>query len=256
MKKYLLLTLLLTFHSLASEVPSREYAVGWELWYPYQYHNKQQKLVGLDFDIFNAIIQESTLNVKFTELPWKRHLQYIKTGEMDMAMGASHTPEREKTAYFSKPYREEKVNLFVRKGNIDKIKLKTLSDLSNSDYMIGVEDGYFYGEEYKQLITTKEFYTHINDVIDLEQNVALLLKGHIDGLLVDPITMKAFSKKYLLEGEFEAHPLKIYQDNIHIMLSRKSCTPETLNAINKAISKLKKNGVITKIINSWTATHQ
>jgi polar amino acid transport system substrate-binding protein len=256
MKKYLLLTLLLTFHSSAYEYSSREYAVGWELWYPYQYHNKQQKLVGLDFDIFNAIIKESNLNVKFTELPWKRHLQYIQTGKMDMAMGASHTPEREETAYFSLPYRLEKVNLFVRKGTIDKIKLNKLSDLSNSDYMIGVEGGYFYGEEYKQLITTKEFYTHINDVIDLEQNVALLLKGHIDGFLVDPVTMKAFSKKYLLEGEFEVHPLTIYQDNIHIMLSRKSCTPEALNAINKAISKLKKNGVITKIINRWTATHQ
>jgi polar amino acid transport system substrate-binding protein len=256
MKKHLLLTLLFTFHCFANENLPREYAVGWELWYPYQYHNKQQKLVGLDFDIFNAIIKEANLDVKFTEIPWKRHLQYIQTGKMDMAMGSSHTPEREKTAYFSLPYRLEKVNLFVKKGTTEKIKLKTLSDLSNSDYMIGVEGGYFYGEEYKQLITTKEFYTHINDVIDLEQNVALLLKGHIDGFLVDPVTMKSFSEKYLLEGEFEVHPLKIYQDNIHIMLSRKSCSPETLVRINKAITKLNENDVITKIINRWTANHK
>ena len=256
MKKYLLLTLLLTFNSLANEGPLREYAVGWELWYPYQYHNKQQKLVGLDFDIFNAIIKESNLKVKFTEIPWKRHLQYIKTGNMDMAMGASHSPEREETSYFSLPYRLEKVNLFVKKGTSEKIKLKTLSDLSTSEYMIGVEGGYFYGEEYKQLITTKEFYTHINDVIDLEQNVALLMKGHIDGFLVDPVTMKAFSEKYSLQGEFEVHPLTIYQDNIHIMLSRKSCSPETLNMINNAIKKLKENGMIAEIIHRWTATHQ
>ena len=175
---------------------------------------------------------------------------------MDMAMGASHTPEREETAYFSLPYRLEKVNLFVRKGTSDTIKLNTLSDLSKSDYMIGVEGGYFYGEEYKKLITTKEFYTRINDVIDLEQNVALLLKGHIDGFLVDPVTMKAFSEKYSLEGEFEVHPLKIYQDNIHIMLSRKSCSIETLNRINKSINKLKKNGEISKIIDRWTETHK
>jgi polar amino acid transport system substrate-binding protein len=255
-KKYLILALLLTFNSLANTSPSREYAVGWELWYPYQYHNKKQKLVGLDFDIFNAIIKESNLKVRFTELPWKRHLQYIKIGKMDMAMGSSHTPEREETAYFSLPYRLEKVNLFVRKGTSDTIKLNTLSDLSKSDYMIGVEGGYFYGEEYKKLITTKEFYTRINDVIDLEQNVALLLKGHIDGFLVDPVTMKAFSEKYTLEGEFEVHPLKIYQDNIHIMLSRKSCSIETLNRINKSINKLKKNGEISKIIDRWTETHK
>jgi polar amino acid transport system substrate-binding protein len=255
-KKYLILALLLTFNSLANEAPSREFSVGWELWYPYQYHNKKQKLVGLDFDIFNAIIKELNLKVRFTELPWKRHLQYIKTGKMDMAMGASHTSEREATAYFSLPYRIEKVNLFVRKGTIDKIKLNTLSDLSTSDYMIGVEGGYFYGEEYKQLITTKEFYTHINDVIDLEQNVALLLKGHIDGFLVDPVTMKAFSEKYSLQGEFEVHPLKIYQDNIHIMLSRESCSVDIVNRINKSITQLKKSGEISRIINKWTEIHK
>jgi len=254
MKVFLILALLLAFYSSAKEAPLKEYTVGWELWYPYQYHNNKQELVGLDFDVFNAIIKESKLKVIFTELPWKRHLQYIKTGKMDMAMGSSHTTEREKTAYFSLPYRLEKVNLFVRKGTIDKIILNTLSDLSNSDYMIGVEGGYFYGEEYKKLITTKEFYTHINDVIDLEQNVELLLNGHIDGLLADPVTMKAFSEKYSLQGEFEMHPLKIYQDSIHIMLSRKSCSIETLNRINKAIVKLKKNGELHRIINRWTTT--
>jgi len=256
MKIYLLVVLLLAFNSSAKEAYFRDYAVGWELWYPYQYHNKNQELVGLDFDVFNAIIKEANLKVIFTELPWKRHLQYIKTGKIDMAMGSSHTPEREETAYFSLPYRSEKVNLFVRKGTTDQIKLNTLSDLSNSDYMIGVEGGYFYGEEYKKLITTKEFYTHINDVIDLEQNVSLSLKGHIDGFLVDPVTMKAFTEKYSLQGEFEIHPLKIYQDDIHIMLSRKSCSIETLNRINKAIVKLKQSGEMSKIINSWTTIHQ
>ena len=260
MKKCLLLTLLLAFNSSAYNIPKKmdsyTYSVGWELWYPYQYHNKNQVLVGLDFDVFNAIVEEANIDVTFTELPWKRHLQYIKTGEMDIAMGASHTTEREETAHFSIPYRLETVNLFVRKGTSDKIKLKTLSDLSHSDYLIGVEGGYFYGKEYQRLITTKEFYTHINDVIDLEQNVSLLLKGHIDGFLVDPVTMKAFAQKYSLQEEFEVHPLKIYQANIHIMLSRKSCNPEILNRINKAITKLKENGEMAKIINRWTVTHQ
>jgi polar amino acid transport system substrate-binding protein len=256
MKKSILLVLLLIVNSPAHTAPSRDYAVGWELWYPYQYHNKKQELVGLDFDIFNAIIKETNFKVTFTELPWKRHLQYIKTGKMDMAMGASYTLEREESAYFSLPYRLEKVNLFVKKGMADKIKLETLGDLASSNYMIGVEGGYFYGEEFQKLITTKDFHSHINNVIDLEQNVALLLKGHIDGFLVDPVTMKVFSEKYFLQDEFEMHSLKIYQDNIHIMLSRESCTLETLNLINKAITKLEQSGEIAKIIKRWTVNNQ
>jgi len=256
MKKYLLLVIFFIFNNVAHANNSKNYAVGWELWYPYQYHNKERQLVGLDFDIFNAIIKEANIEVTFTELPWKRHLQYIKTGEMDMAMGSSYTAEREKTAYFSIPYRKEKVNLFVKKGTVNKIIIKSLADLSNTNYLIGVEGGYYYGEQYQQLITSKEFQTHINDVIDLEENVELLFKGHIDGFLVDPVTMKAFSEKYSLEGEFEIHPLEIYQDNIHIMLSRQSCKVEMLAKINKAITKLKQSGEMDTIINRWTATQQ
>ncbi|MCJ8321865.1 MAG: transporter substrate-binding domain-containing protein [Colwellia sp.] len=256
MKNKLILALFFTCIGVVNASNLKNYAVGWELWYPYQYHNKEQQLVGLDFDIFNAIIKEVNIEVTYTELPWKRHLQYIKTGEMDMAMGSSYTPEREKTAYFSVPYRKEKVNLFVKKGMVNKIKINSLAELSNTNYLIGVEGGYYYGDHYQQLMTSKEFQTHINDVIDLEENVDLLFKGHIDGFLVDPVTMNAFSEKYSLEGEFEIHPLEIYQDNIHIMLSRQSCKVEMLTKINKAIIKLKQNGEMDKIINRWTATQQ
>jgi len=253
MKKYLLLALLFSFSSSSYEISKKDYAVGWELWYPYQYHNKEQQLVGLDFDIFNAVITEANISVTFTELPWKRHLQYIKTGQMDMAMGSSYTKEREETAYFSIPYRTESVNLFVRAGTVDSIKINTLSDLTSTEYLIGIEGGYFYGKEFQRLMTSKEFQMHINDVIDLEQNVAMLLKGHIDGFLVDPVTMKSFNEKYSLKNEFEVHPLKIYQDDIHIMLSRKSCNVEELNRINSAISKLQGNGKMAEIIQQWTA---
>ena len=253
MKKYLVILLIITFNSSAFTSTITNYAVGWELWYPYQYHNKAQHLVGLDFDVFNAIIKETDIKVNFTELPWKRHLQYIKTGKMDMAMGSSYTPERAKTAYFSLPYRVETVNLFVKKGNVDKIIINSLSELVNTNYLIGIEGGYFYGKEFEKLMTTKEFQMHINDVIDLEENVEMLLKGHIDGFLVDPLTIKVFTEKYSLQGEFEIHPLKIYQNNIHIMLSRKSCKVEVLNKINQAITKMKNNGELSRIINQWTA---
>ena len=227
-------------------------SVGWELWYPYQYHNNQQQLVGLDFDIFNAIIKEAGFAVNYTELPWKRHLQYIKSGEMDVAMGASFTQERADYSYYTIPYRLELVKLYVKKGQAKNINLPTLSDLSSSHYMLGVEGGYFYGNEYQELIKTTEFRSHITEVIDLEQNVQLLLKGHLDGFLVDPITMKAFIEKYKLHNEFEAHSVNIYQDNIHIILSKKSLNLDVLAQFNKAIETLLANGTIAEINARWS----
>ncbi|MFT5636002.1 MAG: polar amino acid transport system substrate-binding protein [Cognaticolwellia sp.] len=247
MKKFLLLIcLMVNFTSYA-----KNFYVGWELWFPYQYRNSQQELVGLDFEIFNTIFAKVGYTAEYTELPWKRHLHYIKTGEMDVAMGASLSEERQRYAMFSEAYRQETVNLFVRNGQANNIKLGVLSDLTNSNYMIGIESGYYYGDEYQKLMKTAEFQEHILEVVDIEENVTLLLAGHIDGFLVDPATIRAFSDKYKMAGEFEKHALSIYQADIHIIFSKKSVKPGVVTVINKAIGDLKKSGKLDKIINKW-----
>lgn len=242
-------TLLFSFQSLSQQAPL---SVGWELWYPYQYHNAKQQLTGLDLDIFNAIIKQADLSVTFTELPWKRHLHYLKTGEMDLAMGASFTQERNIYSDYSIPYRKETVKLYVKKGKADSIILNNLADLISSPYMIGVEGGYYYGKAYQELIKQTKFRSQINEVIDIEENVQLLLKGHIDGFLVDPVTMKAFVNKYKMQGEFEQHPITIYSDDIYIMVSKKINDKTVLPKINKAIAELKQNGKLAEIIKNWT----
>jgi polar amino acid transport system substrate-binding protein len=238
----------------SAQVKALDLSVGWELWYPYQYHNKNRQLVGLDIDSFNAIMAEAKLSFTTAEIPWKTHLHFLKTGKMDVAMGASWTKERAEYAYFSRPYRKETVKLFVKKGNAKNIKLHALSDLAGSKYMLGVEGGYYYGEEYEKLISTTDFNSNISEVIDLEQNVTLLMKGHLDGFLVDPNTMQSFVKKYHMENEFEQHSLEIYSADIFIMLSKKSSNVATLDKINKAIATLTDNGELKRISGSWEAS--
>jgi polar amino acid transport system substrate-binding protein len=226
--------------------------VGWELWYPYQYRDKNQQLVGLDFDIFHRIVEQANVSVNYTELPWKRHLLFIKNGKMDIAMGSSKTKEREQYAYFTEPYRKETIKLFVRQKFLGVIQIANLRDLLNSNYLIGVEGGYYYGEQYQQLIQQVEFQSHINEVIDIEQNILMLMKDRIDGVLVDPVTMKSFVEKYRLENEFIALPFTIYESSIHLMLSKKSSSPELVNKFNQAIAQLSQDGTLDTIINKWT----
>jgi len=233
-------------------VHSQDFSVGWELWYPYQFHNEENKLTGVDIEAFALISKEAEMSVSYVEIPWQRHLMYIESGMVDIAFGASHTKKREETAYFSVPYRKELVNFFVRKGMSQSIKLDKLSDLINSKYLIGVENGYYYGKDYQNLKTIPEFISQINSVLDIEQNVKMLMKGHIDGFLADPMSMKSFVKKYKFQDEFEVHPMPIYQGDIYIMLSKKTCTEADLVKINQAIISLQQNGKLEEIINRWS----
>jgi len=251
MDKFILLFLIMvTFMTNAEE--SDNLAVGWELWYPYQYHNKNDELTGMDIEIFNLISSQARWSITYLELPWKRHLQLVKDGMVNLAMGTSPSEEREQYAYFSKPYRNETVNLFVRKGESSKIALNNLSDLIDSTYLIGIENGYYYGETFKELNKDPEFKLRINSVIDLEQNAQRLLNKQIDGFLADPITMKFFIEKYKLQGEFEQHALRIYQSSIHIILSKKMHTLSDLKVINNAISALEKNGKLNALKEKWS----
>lgn len=230
---------------------ARTLTIGWELWYPYQFHNKDSQLVGLDFDVMNAILAEAKLKGEYTELPWLRHLKYIESGEFDVAMGTSYSKERESYAYYSVPYRTETVHLFVRTGRKETIKLDTLSDLIGSPYFIGVEEGYYYGENYKSLIKNPNFAKQISEVFDIEQSVQMTLQGSIDGFLADPQTVKSFVDKYRLENVFEQHSLEIYSDNIHIIMSRKSVDKTLFEQVNNALKSLKERGELDKIYQKW-----
>jgi polar amino acid transport system substrate-binding protein len=247
---------LLSIMLFTPQLKANDLSAGWELWYPYQYHNKDRQLVGLDIDSFKAVMAEAKLSFTTAEIPWKTHLHFLKTGKMDVAMGASWSKEREKYAYFSLPYRKETVKLFVKKGNAKNIRLQSLSDLVGSKYIVGVESGYYYGEDYDELIKTSGFQANISEVIDLEQNATLLMKGHLDGFLVDPNTMQSFVKKYHMEDEFEQHSLEIYSADIFIMLSKKTTSIDIVDKINKAITTLTSNGELSRISSTWKASHK
>ena len=243
----LILTILISSTSFTGL--TRNLNVGWELWFPYQYRNKSQELIGLDIEIFKAVITKAGLTANYVELPWKRHLRYIESGDIDLAFGASYTLEREKYAYFSLPYRLEIVKLFIRKG--DKPKLNKLSDIVENDFLLGIETGYYYGDAFKKLMQSPEFKQHTNEVLDVEQNISMLLKGRINGLLADPNTIAAFCEKYKISGTLELYPLDIYQANIYMMLSRKTLNTDILAKINNSIKSLKKDGTLTAISKKW-----
>ncbi|SFC98187.1 substrate-binding periplasmic protein [Pseudoalteromonas denitrificans] len=225
--------------------------VGFKSYPPFNYYSKDQKLVGLDVDILSAVAKQANLSINYRETPWRRTLKYLRTGDINLTMGASYSKEREKYAHFSHAYRTEKVSLFVKRGSTNQITITSLSDLAKSNYKFGISDGYYYGPQFQKLYLDNNFRAHINSVVDLEQNVQMLLNNRIDGFLADTASMQFFIKQNIKLGQFEMHPLEIYQANIYIMLSRAKHSKESVNKINKAIQVIKNNGQLDKILKHW-----
>jgi hypothetical protein len=66
-----LLLIILVILSFIPMAQAKDLSVGWELWYPYQYHNKHNELVGLDIESFNAIMAQAKLNLLVRRSPGK-----------------------------------------------------------------------------------------------------------------------------------------------------------------------------------------
>lgn len=225
--------------------------MGWEDWNPYQYVNKKGTLTGLDIELVQAIVENMGCQIDFKEMPWKRHLLAIEKGRMDLAAGASITPERQKYANFSNPYRTESTVLYVHKGESGKYKLKTLQDIVTQKFSLGVTRGYYYGEEYTKWVKNKEFKNQIQEVHNDSFNYYKLQKKRIDGFLADPIAATAGLKGEDLLGMVEIHPMKVYSDNIYVMMSKKSVSKQFIKDFNKSLAQIKANGTHDRILKKY-----
>jgi len=143
------------------------------------------------------------------------------------------------------------VFLFVRKGDSAKYPFKSLGDIKNFAFRLGVSRGYYYGEAYSELLEDKAFKRRVQEVANDRNNFLKLANNRIDGFLSDPFSAIPRLKKNNLLEKFESHPVGVYSADIFVMFSKKSTTLAEVEKFNKSPQLLKENGVHNRIINKY-----
>jgi polar amino acid transport system substrate-binding protein len=241
----------LLFQVKAYSADTKSFTIGWEPWRPYQFKNDKGQLTGLDVELVKAIIQEMNGTIKYTELPWRRLLAYVKLGTYDLAAGASKTSERQAYAFFSNFYRTESNVLFVLKGTVKKFPFAHLSDIKNTGFQLGITNGYYYGKTFAKLLEDPTFKKHVQGVPSDSVNIKKVLRNRINGFIGDMYAGVAALKKAGVRDRFEMHPVPVSSAKIHIMFSKKSCTQKDVDQFNKALKKLQEKGNIKRIMRKY-----
>lgn len=227
--------------------------VGWEHWEPFQFQNEQGTYTGLDLDILQAIFAWTQCELSFAERPWQRLLIDIQTGSVDILLGASKTAERMDFSYFSQPYRKEKMALYIRAEEKNNYTFKSLGEIVYLPFTLGVTRGYYYGEEYEQLLKSRAFREQLVIVARDKQLYPLLLQGRINGFLAETYFVgynflnKDNSKKAI------RYPLPLYESDIHVMFSRKTVPAELVTLFNHHLQELSAKGYLQKIKSKYCA---
>jgi polar amino acid transport system substrate-binding protein len=231
---------------------------GWYPWDPYQYRANVRGasvLTGFDVEIERALARVLGVELLLPEMSWEDHLAAIASGRADIAAGATYSAERDRYAYFSKPYRQETDVLVLRKGASARYRFtnagEMIDEFAKQRFRLGVTAGFTYADEKINAFISDPQNGHlIVKVGDDLQNLNNLLEGRIDGFVADRIAAATVAWRQGKSGEIEEHPLR-FSTNIHFMLSRASQSPAMVDRVNAAIDDIKRSGEFERIVDAY-----
>jgi polar amino acid transport system substrate-binding protein len=213
--------------------------LGFDAWEPYQYADVGGRVAGLDIELVSLVANGIGCEITYRQGTWVDLLGSLKEGDIDILLGASKTPAREKFAFFSEPYRMEEFSLYIRSGEQDDLDFTTLTEFVNSGSKVGVVAEYLYGEEVARLVDHPETSKMFVNAIMGELNVARLMDGDIDGFLEDSFVGASMLRRKALSDYIIAQGITIETGNAYVMFSQESVTPEQLVAFNAELKRVK-----------------
>ena len=236
----------------------RTLKAGWYPWDPYQYMLVKQdvkRLTGLDIQLVRAVFAQMGYQIDYEEVGWRQHQLDIKNGMRDIAAGAFKNPERGEYAYFSAPYRKETDVLYVRKGDAPRYSFKSVSELTRRfhqrSFRLGVIAGFYYGPDMMRFINDPANAPRIVTVNDDVANFENLLNRRIDGFVVDRLVGATLAWRHGWQLAVEEVAPPVYAEDIHVLFSKKTTTPELVDGFNRSLEELKRNGQYARIIREY-----
>lgn len=213
--------------------------VGWSSWHPFSFRDEQQQLQGLDIDLLEAIFNRAGFHANYSEMPWARVLRELEFGTIQLTMSANQTAERNLYARFTLPYRNEETVLLIRRQDKGRWQeITQLSDLlSRPDFTIGLLRDFDYGTDFRTFMQSSQMQQRLLVRLKMEPLIKLLLAGRIQGVVMDPMGLQQLNLAGIPLDQLTTL-LNIQQTPVHLMLSRRTTTPQQLQRLDEAIRAL------------------
>ncbi|WP_097460926.1 substrate-binding periplasmic protein [Mangrovitalea sediminis] len=225
---------------------------GWEPWPPYTYRNTVGRLTGVDIELVRLFSQAAHCHIEFLQMPWKRQLNSLKAGTIDIMIGASMTAERQKIARFSIPYRKETMRLFVRRDELKRYDFRTFDTLLHQRFQLCATRGYFYGSAFQAILDNPKERQDVTLVTNSSQGFMMLQLHRVDGVLEDALVAHFLLQELAFRDAVVASPLPVNEDDIYLMFSRQNDSQQLVDRFNQAIQTVRDEGRYASILRPYT----
>ena len=212
--------------------------------YPPYMHLAKGKAQGLYPRLLDEVFQKMKVDVKLEPKPWARVMRMAKKGKWGVG-GVYKNSERLKIFDYSDPIYQEKLLLFVK--NSSKIEFSSLKDLKGK--VLALMRGWSYGTEFDKEKKRKSF--RVIETGDGVQSFTLLLKGRVDGVVMDGVSAKMILEKNNWIGKVKEQTTPVARNAAYIAFHKTMKKTAVIESFNKALLQIKEEGSYDKIISNF-----
>lgn len=208
---------------------------------PYEYIDNG-KYVGIDIEIAELIAKKLGVELKITNLEFGSIIPAIVSGKFDMGIsGFTATEERKKSVSFTQPYATSMQMIIVKEDS----PIKSVDDLYGADnkYRVGAQLSTTGAILFDADIKDKKTTATLAEFKDQQSAILALLSDKIDCIITDSQPAKKFVETNtglkILDTQYA-------EENYAIVINKSNT--ELLAKVDKAITELKSDGSIDKIV--------
>ena len=222
--------------NLAQAYCAKPLSVGFAEWPPYQSLH-DGKYTGFDSEFIEIVSKQFACPLLYLNMPWNAQQDSVRLGKLDLALGVTETPERDNYAYFSEPYRQETIRLFVLADNLHKYNIASVAALKDVSFLLGAELGFYYGPEFSDLLHDQDFAQQVRMVIYTKINVQKLADQRIDAFIADQEVAQYYIAQLGLSEKIVELPLIVNQSAVRVMVGKSAGSVAFVAQLNAEISK-------------------
>lgn len=208
---------------------------------PMEFRDENNKLVGFDIDMGNAIAKQMGIKIEFVSTAWDGIFMGLKSKKYDGVLSSvSMTNERKQSMAFFGPYIHGGQVISVKNGNTS---VKSSKDLKGK--VVGVQISTTGEESAKKIPGIKQIKTY-DKITDAYND---LMIGRIEAVIVDNVVANYYQKQ---KKGFEVLSEKLTDEpfGAAFRLEDKDLAAE----FDKAYKALKTDGTAAKISEKWFGT--
>ncbi|MBS3803990.1 MAG: transporter substrate-binding domain-containing protein [Oleiphilaceae bacterium] len=210
-------------------------------------------VTGIAVELTREAIRRTGHDSEYKILPWKRVLLEVAEGRADVAINTGRSPEREIWGlYPDEVLIDETYVLFSYRP------LSLPEDLGGVENLsLGNQLGYFYGEHFHKKITNERFRS-VETMHTISRSLEKLAAGRTDLFIGDLLPTRYHISQmglndqiHRVQNEAADEPLVVSVSPTYAAFSRKTVSPEYVQAFSQALKDMKDDGTYTRILNTY-----